>query len=431
MPSPSKIRKHAAPSLFDAPPPEAKPAPIRRPAADPSRPDVFSVSRLAGDLRSAVESQFSNLWVEGELSNYKRHTSGHCYFTLKDDNAQLRSVMWRSSAARVFFQPKDGMLVQVLADASVYEARGDLQLVVKTMRLSGEGALQKAFEDLKRKLAAEGLFARDRKRPLPTYPRKIGVVTSGSGAALHDILSILERRFPYVCVVVCPVQVQGAGAAESVAEAIRAFNDLRDPPDILIVGRGGGSLEDLWAFNEEVVARAIFTSQIPIISAVGHETDVSIADFVADARAATPSMAAELAVPDRNELLAALRSTETAMRDGLARRIERHRNHVKYLIRSHVFRLPVDRLHQHAQHIDELSERLQRMAGRCIEVKTRRWKALEDRLRILGPERPLRQGYVLVERNGAAVRKSEDLASGDDINLRFHDGQRRATVLED
>lgn len=395
-------------------------------------PEVLSVGRLAGNLRNAIESQFSNLWVEGEISNYKRHTSGHCYFTLKDSDAQLRAVMWRSSASRVFFQPKDGMLVQVLADASLYESRGDLQLVARTMRLSGQGALQKAFDDLKRKLAAEGLFDAARKRPLPAFPCTIGIVTSASGAALHDILSILERRFPYVRVVICSVQVQGVGAAESVAAAIETFNGLREGddqrPDVLIVGRGGGSLEDLWAFNEEVVARAIYDSQIPIISAVGHETDFSIADFVADARAATPSMAAELAVPDRNELLAALRGTRDALRDRLIRRIERHRKHVNYLTGSHGFRRPVDRLHRYAQHVDDLSERLQRMAKRCVELKARRWTALDDRLRILGPERPLQQGYVLVEKTGHIVRRSADLAAGDEIDLRFHDGRRRSVV---
>ncbi len=435
MPSPSKIRKHRAPSLFDAPPAKTESPPDRATSPGPSGPDVLTVGRLAGDLRNAIESQFRNLWVEGELSNYKRHTSGHCYFTLKDDEAQLRAVMWRSSASRVFFQPKDGMLVQVLADASLYETRGDLQLVVRSMRLSGEGALQKAFEELKRKLAAEGLFDRERKRPLPPYPRVIGIVTSGSGAALHDILSILERRFPYVRVVICPVQVQGMGAAESVADAIHAFNDLQDGdaqrPDVLIVGRGGGSLEDLWAFNEEVVARAVFASGIPIISAVGHETDFSITDFVADARAATPSMAAELAVPDRNELMATLGGLQAAMENSLRRRFERHRKHVKYLTSSHGFRRPIDRLHQHKQRIDDLSDRLHRMAARCVELKARRWKAFDDRLRILGPERPLRQGYVLVEKEGAMVRRSGDLSTGDNVLLRFHDGQRRATVRED
>ena len=404
------------------------------PAAS-GKPEVLTVGRLAGSLRTAIESQFSNIWVEGEISNFKRHSSGHCYFTLKDDEAQLRAVMWRSSAYRVFFQPRDGMLVQALADASMYESRGNLQLVVRKMRISGEGALQKAFDDLKRKLAAEGLFSRERKRPLPAFPQVIGIVTSGTGAALHDILSILERRFPYVCVMILPVQVQGVGASDAIAGAIRRFNDLREDdtrrPDVLIVGRGGGSLEDLWAFNEEAVARAVSASTIPIISAVGHETDISICDYVADARAATPSMAAELAVPDRTELAGAVRQMKGAMSDSLVRRIARERRHIEYLTTSHGFRRPVDRLHQHAQQVDDLLGRLHRMAGRCVEIKKRRWKALDDRLRILGPERPLRQGYVLVERDGEIVRRSDDLATGDHVQLRFGDGRRAATISPD
>ena len=402
---------------------------------DPAKPEVLTVGGLAGSLRAAIESQFRNIWVEGEISNFKRHSSGHCYFTLKDDEAQLRAVMWRSSAYRVFFQPRDGMLVQVLADASMYESRGNLQLIVRKMRISGEGALQKAFDALKRKLATEGLFSRERKRALPAYPQVIGIVTSGTGAALHDILSILERRFPYICVMILPVQVQGVGAAEAIADAIRRFNDLREDdtrrPDVLIVGRGGGSLEDLWAFNEEIVARAVSASTIPIISAVGHETDISICDYVADARAATPSMAAELAVPDRTELVAAIRQMKASMSDGLARRIERDRRHIQYLTGSHGFRRPVDRLHQHAQKVDDLLGRLHRMAERCVEIKKRRCKALDDRLRILGPERPLRQGYVLIERNGEIIRRSTDLATGDHVQLRFRDGQRGATVSPD
>ena len=411
----------------------------RRTSGDDSsasaKPELLTVSRLAGNLRTAIESQFTNIWVEGEISNFKRHSSGHCYFTLKDDEAQLRAVMWRSSAYRVFFQPRDGMLVQVLANASMYESRGSLQLIVRKMRISGEGALQKAFDALKRKLATEGLFSRERKRRLPAYPRTIGIVTSGTGAALHDILSILERRFPYVCVMILPVQVQGVGAAEAIAKAIRRFNNLREDddrrPDVLIVGRGGGSLEDLWAFNEEVVARAVSASTIPIISAVGHETDISICDYVADARAATPSMAAELAVPDRTELRAAITQMYAAMGDALMRRIENDRKHIKYLTGSYGFRRPVDRLHQHAQQVDDLVGRLHRMAGRCVEIKKRRWKALDDRLRILGPERPLRQGYVLVERNGEIVRRSADLMTGDHVQLRFGDGRRGATVASD
>jgi len=402
---------------------------------DPVSPEVLTVSRLAGSLRTSIESQFSNLRVEGEISNFKRHSSGHCYFTLKDDRAQLRAVMWRGIASRVFFQPSDGMLVRVVADASIYENRGELQLVVRSMQLAGEGGLQKAFEELKTRLAGEGLFDHEKKRGLPPYPSKVGVVTSGSGAALQDILSVLERRFPTVSAVVCSVQVQGIGAAESICAAIERFNALRAEdelrPDVLIIGRGGGSMEDLWAFNEECVARAIFASEIPIISAVGHETDFSIADFVADIRAATPSMAAELAVPDCQELLASIRHVAASTTSSLTRRIERHRNRLKYLVSSHGFRRPVDRIRQGAQQVDDLTDRLHRMAARCVEVKRRRWDAAHHRLHALGPERALRQGYALIEHQGKKIRQAADLGVGDEIRIRFHDGARIATVTNE
>ncbi|HMB89444.1 MAG TPA: exodeoxyribonuclease VII large subunit, partial [Rhodothermales bacterium] len=269
--------------------------------AVPENRTILSVSDLTRGLREVVETQFDNVWVEGELSNFRQYRSGHCYFTLKDDDAQLRCVMWKHFTQYVFFDPQDGMLVRLHGHASVYETRGELQLVTRSMQLAGEGALQKAFEELKQRLEAEGLFAPGHKQSLPPYPESIGIITSGDGAALHDILSVLSRRFPQVRVLVCPVHVQGMGAAEEIAEAITTFNSLPPGddfrPDVLIVGRGGGSAEDLWAFNEEVVARAMYDAEIPTISAVGHETDYSISDYVADVRAATPSMAAELVVP--------------------------------------------------------------------------------------------------------------------------------------
>src|SRR5690625_122174 len=247
-----------------------------------------------------------------------------------------------------FFEPQDGMLVRVHGGASVYEVRGDLQLVVKSMQPAGEGALQKAFEAIKRKLSDEGLFDAGRKKPLPEFPETIGVVTSGSGAALHDILTVLQRRYPAVRVLLCPVQVQGIGAAEEIADAIECFNRQHHDPafraDVLIVGRGGGSLEDLWAFNEEVVARAIAASSIPVVSAVGHETDFSIADFVADLRAATPSIAADLCVPDRRELMAALRGSIVRMSQCQRDRIERNRRLITGILESRAMHRPEVRL---------------------------------------------------------------------------------------
>ena len=263
------------PSLFDDVPSDDLPPDDVR----PSSPPVLGVAELAEGIRACLEREFADVWVEGEISNFHRHRSGHCYFTLVDEAAQVRCVLWRHFTPYVFFEPKDGLLVRVHGKVSFYERRGTAQVVARSMQLAGEGALQRAFEQLKAKLAGEGLFEAQHKKPLPRFPETIGVVTSGSGAALQDVLSILERRFAAVRVLVCPVPVQGLGAAGAIAEAVEAFNAVEpgDPlrADLLIVGRGGGSAEDLWAFSEERVARALFASQIPIISAVGHETDVA------------------------------------------------------------------------------------------------------------------------------------------------------------
>ncbi|MEX0600006.1 MAG: exodeoxyribonuclease VII large subunit [Rhodothermales bacterium] len=394
----------------------------------PREPEVLSVSGLTGSLRELVESRFSDVWVEGELSNFKRHSSGHCYFTLKDEDAQIRGVMFRGDARRVSFNPQDGMLVHAYGSASVYEPRGDLQIIVRGMKMAGEGALQKAFEALKNKLAAEGLFDRERKRPIPRYPLRLGIVTSGTGAALHDILSTLERRFPCVDVQVCPVQVQGMGAGDEIARAIDLFNRQDRPADALIVGRGGGSLEDLWAFNEEVVARAVHASRIPIISAVGHETDFSICDFVADRRAATPSMAAEIAVPDRKEILGALDARAAVLTTSLQRHVDQSRRHIRHLISTYGFKRPADRLRQYVQRVDGLVERLNRSSERRIEVRRSGVQALRDRLELLSPTRPLERGYILVERGDGIIRDAAAVSEGDRLVLRFANGRVPVTA---
>lgn len=394
--------------------------------------EILSVSALASGLRALVETEYEDVWVEGELSNFKRHTSGHCYFTLKDADAQIRGVMWRPFTRYLFFQPRDGMLVRVHGQVSLYEQRGDVQLVVRSMQPAGEGALQKAFEALKRALAAEGLFDGAHKRPLPRFPESIGIVTSGSGAALHDMLTVLRRRFPLVRVLVCPVQVQGLGAAEAIADAIRAFDALPEGdalrPDLLIVGRGGGSIEDLWAFNEEVVARALFDARIPTVSAVGHETDVTIADFVADVRAATPSMAAEIAVPDRYDVEMTIRAGHARLAEHVSTRISEHRQHVRLLTGSYSFRRPLDQLRQERRRLTELTMRLQRTAAAAVSDEGRRLESLTRRLELLDPLRPLRRGYAWVEREGQPVRSAGALRTGDRVTVHFQDGTRTATV---
>ncbi len=391
-----------------------------------------SVTALVQDVKAVLDDAFGSVWVAGEISNFKRPSSGHCYFTLKDDRSQIKCVMWSSVADRLFFEPGDGMQVRIRGSVSVYEARGDLQLMVQALEPLGEGALRVAFEKLKQKLAEEGLFDAAHKRSLPRYPEVIGIITSGTGAALHDICSILERRFPQVRVLVCPVQVQGAGASESIAEAIQTFDGLPDGdpfrPDLLIVGRGGGSIEDLWAFNEEIVARAIFEATIPIISGVGHETDFSISDFVADVRAATPSMAAELAVPDRNEVAATMRGHHAFLRDRALRSINDQSRHIRQIIGSRAFNRPVDYLHQCAQRTDDLVDRLHRCPDIFLRNRKHSLESLPTQLHLLHPRLPLERGYLLAERNHEPVHSSAAISIGDELTLHFRVGSREGIV---
>lgn len=398
----------------------------------PDSSRVLSVTEVTRGLSDLVEEHYDDVWVEGELSNFTRAASGHCYFTLKDADAQIKCVMWRHLTQYVFFEPEEGMQVRAHGNASVYQKRGDLQILVDQMRRAGKGAQQEAFERLKRKLKEEGLFDTDRKQRLPPFPETIGVVTSGQGAALHDITSVLERRFPAAQVVLCPVPVQGMEAPQAIADAIARFNavpsDDGQRPDVLIVGRGGGSTEDLWAFNEEVVARAVADSALPVVSAVGHESDVSIADFVADERAATPSMAAEIVVPDRRDVARTVRSLHDRMQDVVMRTIQDGRQTVDRLVSSRAFHHPVDRLKQARQTVESLRERLERAADRQVERARNRLDRLQDRLRAADPEAPLQRGYAMVEREGTAVRSAAALRPGDRFTVYLHDGHRRATV---
>ena len=389
---------------------------------------ALSVSSFVRQAREHIEDAFHNFWVEGEISNFKRHSSGHCYFTLKDSDAQVRCVMWRGSANALYFSPADGMQVRLYGKASIYEKRGDLQLIAQAMRHAGEGALQKAFEELKLKLRSEGLFEASHKQPVPTFPQCIGIVTSATGAAIHDILSILERRFPLVEALIYPVQVQGMGASEAICEAIEAFNRMRQKEgrriDVLIVGRGGGSLEDLWAFNEEAVARAIFASFIPIVSAVGHETDVTIADFVADYRAATPSMAAEIVTPDREELLAYLNGAQQRAMDAIHVSIDTYRQHITQLTQRHGFYRPLDRLVQYKQRIDDLSLGLDRSVTNYLTRRRESVDKLHRQLTLIDPMRPLKKGYAMVEQDGAVVRSAHAVLANRELTLQFHDGKQ-------
>jgi exodeoxyribonuclease VII large subunit len=338
---------------------------------------ILTVSQLTALVRGVLEDNFDHVWVQGEVSNLALPSSGHCYFTLKDAGAQLRCVMFRAAARATRFRLQEGMGLIVRGRISLFEPRGEYQLIVEYLEPQGVGALQLAFVQLKERLAQEGLFDEARKRPLPKLPRRIGIVTSATGAAIHDMLNVLRRRYANLEVLIRPVKVQGEGAAEEIAAAIRDFNRYREI-DVMIVGRGGGSLEDLWAFNEEVVARAIHQSRIPVISAVGHEVDYTIADFVADLRAPTPSAAAELVVRSKAELEGELEGLAHRLHQAMRNLLVRRRGEVALLARA--LKDPSSRLYHLGQRVDDFSERLSLAMQNALTRRRDRVANLEGRL---------------------------------------------------
>jgi exodeoxyribonuclease VII large subunit len=351
---------------------------------DTSTREIYTVSRLNLEARGLLETRFPLIWVEGELSNVSSPASGHLYFTLKDPHAQVRAAMFRNRNRHLGFTPKAGLQVLARARVSLYEARGDYQLIVEHLEEAGEGALRRAFEELKNRLAAEGLFDGERKRQPPAYPHSLGVITSPTGAALRDVLSVLARRFPALPVYVYPVSVQGAGAAPSIIAALaRANHEQRC--DTLLLVRGGGSLEDLWAFNEEAVARAIADSEIPVVCGVGHETDITIADFTADLRAPTPSAAAELVSQDATQLLHRLGSLAESLRLRLHARVGQRQRMLESLQGRLARQHPLRRLQQHAQRIDELELRLHQSLARQQQLRSSRLQTLQARLSARSP----------------------------------------------
>ncbi len=397
-------------------------------AASVNEDRVLKVRDLTRLVKGVLEESFPSVVVEGEISNFKRHMpSGHLYFTLKDEEAQVRCVMWRSDAAKVRFEVSDGMKVIVKGRVSLYEPRGDFQLYAVDLVPAGQGALQLAFEQLKKKLEDEGLFDEERKREIPEFPSRIGVVTSLEGAAVRDIISIISRRFPAVEVVIYPVKVQGDGAAEEIARAIRDFNKL-STVDVLIVGRGGGSLEDLWAFNEEVVARSIFDSAIPVISAVGHQVDYTIADFVADVRAATPSAAAELIVPDRQEVVAGVQSEVRTMGRLIEQKIYGLTLELDKLSHHYALQQPSSLVDQKSQLADELTRRLETETQRYVDVTGQKLIAVESHLNALNPSAVLKRGYAFVESSTGIISSVRDVEAGDSATIHLHDGTLESQI---
>ncbi len=412
---------------------------------------IYSVAELNRTARFTLENGIGEVWVEGEISRLTRHASGHWYFTLKDADASVSCAMFKQNNAFATFAPKDGLQVRVLGQASLYEPRGSYQLIIRKIEEAGKGSLQEQFEKLKAKLAAEGLFDADRKKPLPLLPQKIGVVTSPTGAAIRDIINVLTRRFPNIEILLAPVTVQGEGAAEKISAAIEYIN-TRDDIDLLIVGRGGGSLEDLWAFNEEVVARAIAASRIPVISAVGHEIDFTISDFVADVRAPTPSAAAELAVPVKTELENQITRFAARLGGSLQNQVHILRERIPGF-RQTMSHALTDGLRQRQQKVDEtgriLAECLknavtiqkQRLPGlqqtmthrleSAVAERKQNLRRLEVQLRALSPLAVLDRGYSLTQTaDGKVVRDTAQLKKGDVIKTRVAKGTVISEVKE-
>lgn len=391
---------------------------------------VFRVSELNEyvALLLSTDANLSELRVTGEISGFKRHSSGHLYFSLKDENALVRCVMFRQQAMRLNFQPQDGMQVTFYGRASLYEKDGSFQLYANYLKKSGEGELYLRFLALKKELEERGWFSEERKRPIPFLPRRVGVVTSETGAAVQDIINIIHRRFERMPIVLAGVRVQGAGAAEEIARAIRRMNE-RNAADVLIVGRGGGSMEDLWAFNEPVVAEAIVNSRIPVISAVGHETDFTIADFAADLRAPTPSAAAELCVPEMDACYEGVHMLQERMYRALNARVEKIRSAVRLFASAKAFRLLENRLLSERQTLDRQRERAQRGAMDQILAARTQLMQMKAKLMALDPNAVLERGYAIItdERN-AALSGIAGMQPGDRVQICMRDGMAKAAI---
>ncbi|ACF14133.1 exodeoxyribonuclease VII, large subunit [Chloroherpeton thalassium ATCC 35110] len=394
---------------------------------------TYTVSALTDAIRASLEQTFPDFSLRGEISNFKRHSSGHIYFTLKDSGAQIPVIIWRSLAQKLRFEMQDGLEIVVEGRLEVYPPSGRYQVICTNVSPVGEGILQQAFARLMQTLAKDGLFDDAHKKDLPRLPELIGVVTSPTGAVIQDIQTVLARRYPAAQLTLFPVRVQGEEAMAEIVAAISYFNRQtgKNRPDVLIVGRGGGSLEDLWAFNEESVARAIFASGIPIISAVGHETDITIADLVADVRAATPSMAAELAAPSHDEIQASIDGALQQMAFSIASKIEGNYRQVNSILGSYAFNRPVRTIENKRQQVENQIQQMERGLVQKWMQADARFKLAEGKLYLLGHENILKRGYALVLKDGKPIRQASSLSAGDLAKLKFQDGEKTVRVEDD
>lgn len=392
---------------------------------------IYSVSAVNQYIKTTLEGdrQLKSLSVRGEVSNLRIQQSGHIYFDLKDKQSSIKSVIWRSTAARLRYQLKNGMQLVAVGRIGVYDVAGQYQLILSSVTPDGAGDLALALEQLKEKLVAEGLFDAANKKKLPSHPKLIGVVTSPSGAVIRDIYNVSKRRDPFSRIILYPAQVQGEGSSKQIAEGIEFFNS-RYPVDVLIVGRGGGSAEDLWCFNEEPVVRAIYASRIPVISAVGHETDTTLSDYAADVRASTPSQAAELAVPMISEELGYIRSLQKRLAIAAKAKISMKKQLVEGMLSRTVFKTPERLLERKRQQLDDLSEKLQIMTRLLLDKKRQHLLRTIDRLELMNPVHILKSGYGLLEdSNGQPVTSVDRVSDGEVIKIRLEDGILKAEVL--
>ena len=391
---------------------------------------AISVSELNSYIKNKIadDEYLNNVLIKGEISNFKNHYTGHMYFTLKDENSLIKCIMFKSYAQKLDFMPKDGMKVFVLGGVSVSERDGIYQIYVKAMQEDGVGILYKKYEELKQRLDEEGYFDESHKQKIPLMPKVIGVLTSQTGSVIRDIINVSTRRNPNVQIRLYPVPVQGEGAAEKIADGIRVMNE-NNLADVLILARGGGSLEDLWPFNEEIVAHAIYNSKLPIISAVGHETDFSISDFVADLRAPTPSAAAELAVPDIYEIKQKINVYQNRLRMSLVKKVEIMKLRYEKCMNSRVFKEPTRNINDNYLRVDNYIKRLENTIK--IKQKEEKTKYIEliSKLDALSPLKTLTRGYSIVETDNKIIKSSKQLSTGDKIKLRFSDGQKNAEIL--
>lgn len=392
--------------------------------------NAVTVTELNRYIKEKFENDdaLTNIIVKGEISNFKNHYTGHLYFTLKDENSVIKCVMFKNYADRLKFNPKDGTGVMVFGSVSVFEKGGSYQIYVKAMKEDGIGDLYTKYEEVKKRLEKEGLFDISHKKKIPVMPKIIGVLTSQTGAVIRDIINVSTRRNPNVYIRLFPVPVQGEGACQKIAEAIKFMNEKK-LADVLIVARGGGSLEDLWPFNEEVVAKAIYDSSIPIISAVGHETDFTIADFVADLRAPTPSAAAELAVPDIFELKDKISTCQKRLRNSLKKKLDISRLRYEKIMSSRVFKDPMRLVNDNYLKIDTYIKSLENKIHIIYKDKNTRYVELVTKLDTLSPLKTLTRGYCLIESDNKIIKDVNDLNSGDKVDLRFYNGNKKAEIL--